>query len=295
MLGHTLLGHLAANPRLKVHASVRDMEMITRHFPSLPPETVHVTDVDVTDPAPLENLFARIRPDIVINCIGIIKQSPLAKESTPSMNINALLPHRLESLCGAAGSRLIHFSTDCVFDGARGNYVENDAPNATDLYGKSKSLGEVSGRNSVTLRTSIIGHELGTRNGLVEWFLSREGKVNGFTNAVFSGFPTIEIARIVSGFIIPSKELHGIYHLSSAPISKFDLLGLIAAKYGNPICIEPYPDFHVDRSLNSRRFAEATGYLSPSWDELIDGMHADYMSASHYEQKRRLSGATLQG
>ena len=177
-------------------------------------------------------------------------------------------------ICRSAGARMIHISTDCVFDGKKGNYTENDSSTADDLYGRSKFLGEVAyPPHCLTLRTSIIGHELKGKLGLVEWFLAQEGKVRGFTHAIYSGFPTIEFARIITDYILPRPELTGVYHVSSDPVSKYDLLNLVAKKYGKKIEIEPYDDFRQDRSLDSSLFRRLTGYMPPSWPELVDQMH----------------------
>ena len=187
--------------------------------------------------------------------------------------INSLLPHRLARHCGAFNARLIHVSTDCVFDGAKGNYVESDVSNATDLYGMSKLIGEVAGTNAITLRTSIIGHELSTRHGLVEWFLAQTGSVNGFTKAYFSGLPTIELATIIRDHVLPRPTMNGLYHVAAARISKYDLLRQVAETYHKSIEIIPDDALVIDRSLNGSRFNEATGYVAPGWISLIEKMH----------------------
>jgi dTDP-4-dehydrorhamnose reductase len=189
-------------------------------------------------------------------------------------------------LCKAVGARLIHISSDCVFDGLKGNYLETDPSNASDLYGRTKFLGEVDHPHCVTLRTSIIGHELGTHYGLVEWFLQQTGTVKGYTGAIFSGFPTVELADIIAQHVIPKPELRGLYHVSSDPISKFDLLKMIAGQYGIETGIEPYAEFIANRSLDSRRFLEATGYASPSWERLVQRMHTDFTSSAHYRTRQ---------
>ncbi len=173
---------------------------------------------------------------------------------------------------------MIHISTDCVFDGKKGNYSDNDHANADDLYGRTKYLGEVTYPHCVTLRTSIIGHELKGRYGLIDWFLSQEGHTRGYTRALYSGFPTIELARIISDYVLPNESLSGTYHVSSDTISKYELLKKVAQKYGKKIDIEPFSDFVLDRSLDSSLFMEKTGYIPPSWSDLIDEMHNDYLA-----------------
>jgi len=164
-----------------------------------------------------------------------------------------------------------------VFSGKQGKYLENDLSDAGDLYGKTKYLGEVTQSHCITLRTSIIGHEIDSKFGLVEWFLSQKGSVDGFKNAIYSGFPTVEIARIVGQFVIPRPELTGLYHVSSDAISKFELLKLIADIYKIKIGVNPSHQFHCDRSLDSSRFKNATGYQPPTWPELIRMMHDDFI------------------
>jgi dTDP-4-dehydrorhamnose reductase len=188
--------------------------------------------------------------------------------------INALLPHRLARLCAVAGARLIHMSTDCVFDGQQGRYTESDVSNAQDLYGRSKFLGEVDYPHAVTLRTSIIGHELGSNHGLVDWFLSQQQGVRGFTRAVFSGLPTVELARVMRDFVIPNPGLRGVYHVSAEPIDKHALLQLLAQVYGKTTLIEPDDRLVIDRSLDSTLFRQTTGYQPAAWPELVRQMHS---------------------
>jgi len=233
-----------------------------------------LTGVDVLDQDALTSVIARVRPDVVINCVGLIKQLADAKDPLSALPINAMLPHRLARLCALAGARLIHVSTDCVFSGRKGMYLETDPSDAEDLYGKSKYIGELHDLpHAITLRTSIIGHELGSNYALVDWFLSQEGQVRGFTKAIFSGLPTVELARVMKDFVIPHPELNGLYHVAAEPIDKFRLLSLVAAQYGKQIEIQPDDALVIDRSLDGSRFARATGYQAPDWSELLRRMH----------------------
>lgn len=214
--------------------------------------------------------LASIQPDLVINCIGLIKQyGHVANDPLFSISLNALLPHRISLICRAAGIRMIHISTDCVFSGNDGNYTEESFSDAVDIYGRTKYLGEVHYPHCVTLRTSIIGQELATKMGLVEWFLAQEGGIKGFTRAIFTGFTTDELSRIIMERVIPNTNLSGLYHVSSNPITKFDLLNIVNKVYQKDIEIQPYDDFYCDRSLISTRFYEATGYQPPKWEEMI--------------------------
>jgi dTDP-4-dehydrorhamnose reductase len=218
----------------------------------------------------------------------LIKQLPIAEDPLPAITINSLLPHRIALACKADGIRMIHISTDCVFDGTKRNYTEKDPPDAKDLYGRSKFLGEVAYPHCVTLRTSIIGHELKGKIGLIDWFLAQQGRVRGFKKAIYSGFPTVELARIICDYVIPNPQLNGVYHVSSVPVSKYELLTLVADRYGKKIIIEPFEDFVLDRSLDSSLFQKTTGYKPPSWNELVEAMYRHYVDFG-YEEKSLIS------
>jgi len=274
MLGYTLLRRLAREDRFDVHATVR--QPVAGPVPD--GVTLH-SGIDVTTPGSVEATVDQVRPDEVLNCAGVIKQLDQGQAPIASIAVNALLPHRLAAAATAVDARLIQFSTDCVFDGARGGYAEDDAPNATDLYGRSKTLGEVGYGRHLTLRTSLIGHELRPGVSLVDWFLRQQGEVNGYTRAVFSGFPTVEIARILADYILPRRELSGILHLAARPIDKFALLGKVAAAYGHEVTIVPTDRPRIDRSLDGRRLAGLISYAAPEWDDLVAAMHRDFVEA----------------
>ena len=208
----------------------------------------------------------------MVNCIGVVKQLAEADDPLFAIPINSVLPHRLARLAQAVGARFVHCSTDCVFDGKKGMYTEADFPDATDLYGRSKFLGEVDYENAITLRTSIVGHELSSAHGLVNWFLAQEGPVRGFTKAIFSGLPTVELARVIRDAVLPNPSLRGLYHVSAAPIAKFDLLRLVADAYGRGTTITPDDSLVLDRSLDSSRFRSATGYVPAPWPALVRAM-----------------------
>jgi dTDP-4-dehydrorhamnose reductase len=242
--------------------------------------------IEGVDAADGEKAALRIidaKPDVVVNCVGIIKQRAEAKDPIPSLRVNALFPHLLAAAAAAAAARVIHISTDCVFSGRRGAYREDDVTDADDLYGRTKVLGEV-GRPHLTLRSSLIGRELKGSYGLVEWFLSRRGaQVCGYRGAVFSGVTTLQMARIVAEVIESRKELGGTYHVASEPITKYDLLRLLndALKTGADICGKNEP--RVDRTLDGGRFRAATGISAPRWPEMIDELAA---GAAAYEKWR---------
>lgn len=237
-----------------------------------------VSGVDAEHFATLERVVAEKRPDVVVNCVGVVKQLAAADDPLVALPLNALFPHRLARLCATAGARLIHISTDCVFTGARGMYREEDRPDADDLYGVSKRLGEVDYPGAITLRTSIIGHELDGSRSLLNWFLAQNGETKGFTKAIFSGLSTVELSRVIRDYVAPRPDLRGLYHVSAEPISKYDLLCLIRDVYGRDIEITPSDQLVIDRSLDSSRFRAATGWMPPSWPTMVREMHADAMS-----------------
>lgn len=270
MLGNAVLRLFAQSAGYEVLGSARSTSAL-RLLPEDLSDRV-VSGVDVENMDTLTSLFAKARPDVVINCIGLVKQLAKAHDPLAAIPINALLPHRLARLCDVAGARLVHMSTDCVFSGAKGMYTESDISDAKDLYGRSKYLGEVDYPHAITLRTSIIGHELSGVDSLVGWFLAQHGGVEGFRRAIFSGLPTVELARVIRDHVLAHPELHGVYHVSAEPINKFDLLTSIAKAYGKTIDITPNDKLVIDRSLDSSRFREATGYQPQSWPELVRRM-----------------------
>ncbi|MDQ0304620.1 dTDP-4-dehydrorhamnose reductase family protein [Ancylobacter polymorphus] len=274
MLGNGVARVLAREPGLDVIAVTRRPDAAVQ-LPFLPPGAVRWL-ADIHDLDGLRALLAECGADVVVNAIGVIKQVSGAEDPLLALPINAVLPHQLARLCGEAGARLVHVSTDCVFDGVRGHYSEDDVANATDLYGRSKLLGEVDQPHALTLRTSLVGHELGSYHSLIDWFLAQEGPVYGFTRAIFSGVTTVEFARVLARHVLPNAGLRGLYHLSAAPISKHDLLRLVARVYGKSIEIIPRSEPVIDRSLRSDRFRAATGYAPPDWPTLLQELHDVY-------------------
>ena len=210
----------------------------------------------------------------MINCVGLIKQLAVANDPLSALPINAMLPHRLARLCELLGARLIHVSTDCVFSGRAGMYTEEAPSDANDLYGKSKFIGELHNQaNAITLRTSIIGHELGSQYALIDWFLAQEGAVKGYAKAVFSGLPTVELARVMRDYVLPQPNLNGLYHVSAEPIDKLSLLNWVAEIYDKDIQITLDEGVQIDRSLDSTRFRQASGYVPPTWPDMIRKMY----------------------
>lgn len=241
-----------------------------------------VSGVDLTDHAVLRKTLESIRPDFILNAAGVIKQRDEGTAAVPSIAINSLLPHWLAATAASWGGRIIHFSSDCVFAGTRGQYRVTDRSDADDLYGRSKYMGEVTAPNALTLRTSIVGRELKEHRSLLDWFLSQKGrKVRGYRRVIYSGTTTNELANVVTRIIAQHPALTGLYQVVSEPISKHDLLGLVREAYSLDVEIEPYDAEVSDRSMVGDEFRDAVGYVSPPWPELIARLASD---ATPYRQ-----------
>lgn len=272
MIGSAIFHVLSQSKDLEVWGSIRNVEQ--KRFFSLKQQKHLVRNADLLDQEQLVRLLDDLKPKVVINCVGLTKHHKEAEDVLLAVPLNTLLPHRLAEMCSLIDARLIHISTDCIFSGERGNYLENDLSDATDIYGKSKYLGElITYPNAVTLRTSTIGHEFQSRYGLLEWFLSQKQQCTGFSRAIFSGLPNTVFAEIIRDYVIPRPELQGLYHVGATPINKYHLLELIATEYEKEINILRDDKFIIDRSLNVNRFNKQTGYSAPSWQELIQNMH----------------------
>jgi dTDP-4-dehydrorhamnose reductase len=276
MLGHQLLLRLGTHH--EIYVTLKRESKAYDSFGVFDGKRTHF-GVDASSPERLQEIMSACRPQTVINAIGVVKQRAEASDAIQSLEINALLPNRLAVMCEAAGARLIHFSTDCVFSGRRGKYRETDVSDAEDLYGRTKYLGEPGGKHCLTLRTSFIGRELTRKTGLLEWFLAQHGAVRGYTKAVFSGFTTLEMTRIIEKILAAPTPLSGVYHVSSEPISKFDLLTMIRDALGLTTKIEPYDEFQCDRSLDSSRFREALAYRPPGWKAMVGELAQDIRGA----------------
>jgi len=272
MLGHQLFKHLKSSHDVRVTLH-KDLSVYKKLMLFSTENTY--PGIDIRSPIKLAGELTDFHPEAVVNAIGIVKQLPEANESIPSIEINALFPHRLALLCKDINARMIHLSTDCVFSGKKGNYKESDTSDADDLYGRTKFLGEVNEKHCLTLRTSMIGQELSRKKNLLEWFLAQNETVPGYKKFIFSGFTTLELSRIIENVILNYPEANGVYHVSSEPISKFDLLSLIKKGLNLPIEIIPDESFTCDRSLDSSKFRQEFHYHPPSWEKMIDELCKD--------------------
>lgn len=283
MLGHKLVQ--AFSERFDVRYTIRGEVSSTERF-GLFPTDYAIPNVSVENAQSVRIAIERENPDVVINAIGVIKQLPSAKDVKQVLTTNSIFPQSLAELAEKAGFRLISLSTDCVFSGSEGMYTEEETVDALDLYGQSKHWGEVHGPNCLTLRTSIIGREIGTSHSLIDWFLSQNSSVKGYANAIYSGFPTIVLADILTDIINDHKDLQGLYHVSSDPISKYDLLNLVKDRLSLDIEIRKDTDFKINRSLDSSRFRQETGFQPLPWPEMVDRMLSD---PTPYDDFRELS------
>lgn len=257
---------------LDFYATLRNPDKMPDEFKKKLADKLYILE-DAADWDALEECVSKVKPDYLINCVGIVKQSPLAKKPIESITINSLLPHKLESFGQKYNFRLIHISTDCVFSGNKGSYVETDFSDADDLYGRSKYLGEVDYGQGVTIRTSVIGNEIAEpTHGLLEWFLSQKGPVNGYKNVIFSGLTTTELAKVMLDEVVAKEIPSGLYHVASDPISKYKLLHIINDIYRKNTDIQASDELSVDRSLRPSKFNEITNYSCPSWSQLIEEM-----------------------
>ena len=270
MLGHKAFSIFSENPKFETFGTLRKASDITNYFK----DSKNIfSNVDALKPESAFNLIEKLNPDIILNCIGVIKQLKEAKDPILSIEINSLFPHKLARHIRNSQTRLIHISTDCVFSGDTGNYKEVDNSDAKDLYGKSKYLGElINYDNCITLRTSIIGPELKGKLSLLEWFLSQEKPIKGFTNAIYSGFTTLELINIIENYVIKKSTKNGLYNVSSNPISKFELLKIISNVHNKKIVIEPFEEFKNNKSLNSDMFKNDFGYIVKPWKTMISEM-----------------------
>ena len=275
MLGYSLFSNLSENKSFDVYGTVRTIKG-KEHFYKKSEEKLFL-NVDIENIDSIAKVIEDLKPDYVLNCIGLIKQYDSAKIPVAAIKVNSLLPHLLASICSDNYAKLIHFSTDCVFSGVKGNYAESDTPDATDIYGRSKLLGEVDYKPHLTLRTSIIGHELNSNVSLIDWFLSQGKETKGFSKAIFSGLPTCYVAKVLVENIFTNPNLTGLYQLSVDPLDKYTLLRKVAKVYSKEITIDESDELEIDRSLDSSQLQTASNYSPLNWDELINLMHSDYL------------------
>ncbi len=275
LLGSTLLKYFSKKNNFKCYGAIRKNLDISK-LKNI--KNVKLYKIDYKNKNDIIKVFNKIKPNLIINCIGVVKQLTYKNQVSEIIRVNSFLPHYLAELANMKNKvRFIQFSTDCVFSGTKGKYKETDFPGAQDIYGRSKLLGELTYPNTLTLRTSIIGHELQTKYSLLSWFLDQKKTIKGYKNAIFSGLTALEIAKFLDKFIIPNKKLNGMYHLSGNTISKYELLNLVKSVYKKDIKIIIDKKVKINRSLNSNLLQKQTGYKPPNWNKLIQEMFEFYM------------------
>ncbi len=276
MLGSACYRVFAESEGFRTYGTLRSIGSASGHLEG---QGTLLPCVNALDVAHMSFVFDKCRPEIVLNCVGIIKQIASVNNLPLLIETNALLPHRLADLCDRYRARLVHISTDCVFSGAKGMYKESDVPDASDPYGRTKQLGELNTGSAVTLRTSIIGHELKHNVSLIDWFLAQKGTVKGYRQAIFSGLPSVELARVIRDYVVPDRGMTGLYHVAAEPISKFNLLTLVAEKYDCEAHLIPDDAVVIDRSLDAQRFRDRTGYIAAPWSDLVTTMRKGRQSS----------------
>ena len=272
MIGHQMWRKLDQAFPGQVWGSVRNEATFYKKFGIFKSERL-IPHLDVTDFVKTQRVLDEHKPDVILNCIGITLRKPEIKNSELCLEVNSMFPHRLSFWVKKNKTRLIHFSTDCVFDGSDGLYDEDSDPTAKDVYGKTKFLGEVSGQGCLTLRTPILGREIEGKTELVEWFLAQKNKkIKGFANAIYSGITSPEIAKQVIQIIKNYPNLEGLYQISSQPISKYDLLVMLNEIAAVDATIERDETYATNKSLDSKKYRQLTGYQPPSWHYMLTEM-----------------------
>ncbi len=266
LIGSNLFNYLSTYPEYDVIGTYRNSEILSRFESNSTSKLIHFELNESI--SQLDAIFYKFSPDIIVNALGITKHVEESKEKT--IRVNALFPHQLANIASGHNAKLIHISTDCVFSGMKGMYSELDLPDARDLYGRSKILGEVTYGGHLTIRISTIGLELTTRLGLLGWFLNCSDSCNGYTKAIFSGLPSKYFGYVLHQYVLPNKDLSGLYHISSEPIDKFNLLNLLAKFYNKKIIVFPDESVVINRSLDPSSFVMKTGFVVPSWKDLIN-------------------------
>jgi len=272
MLGHVLWEY--ARDRSNAFVGLR----------SIPPfhEDLYSTQrtilgIDAANVSTIEQCLKTVKPTCIINCIGITKQSKEMLDLETTIRVNSLFPHVLARLCSEHQIRLIHLSTDCVYSGKKGQYVEEDEADPVDFYGRSKLLGEPMGDHVLVIRKSMIGFELQYKRGLLEWLISQSGKtVRGFRRAIFSGFYTRNLASIIFQLAKSPQMPIGLRHLASEPISKYDLISRICRACDLPVTIVPDDSEFVDRSLCGKKILREIEISIPTWDDMVKQIAKDY-------------------
>lgn len=274
MLGHMLVRTLSDS--YHVTGTISHTFSKSNKLAEILPNERCIDRLDVRKFGEVERVIRNRQPDVVLNCVGLIKHKMDDDRVLDAVLVNSVFPHQLAKLCDELGTRLIHFSTDCVFAGTPGVKRLADTPNATDVYGITKRLGEVGYRASLTLRTSIVGRQISGAESLFEWVISqRDRPVKGFTKAIYSGLTTRALAEVVRQVIDSHPTLIGLYQVASLPITKFELISHVNDCLRLNITITPDSEFVCDRTLDGSEFSRVTGIQVPTWDEMLSEFCSD--------------------
>ncbi len=274
MLGHKVF-RTFTDAGVDTWGTLRQGKQNYKKWPFLQSAKV-VGDVDVTT-SQLQTILNEIKPQFVINCVGLTIRKENSSDERANIKLNALLPHEIEFWCRNNNAKLLHYSTDHVFNGQKGDYTEESPKDAADVYGQSKSLGEVNHSEfALTLRSSIIGRELDRKTELLEWFLAHRGKsAKGYTRSIYSGVTTNYLAELSLRIVKEQPKLSGLLQPTSVPISKFELLKKINATFRLGIELQADDKVVVNNTLLANKFNAVTGWTVPAWDQLVDDLARD--------------------
>lgn len=269
MLGRELFQQLQnhSNEDIEVFGTIRnvdkDSEMLRKN-------SRVINNFNVLSDAGLLNLLDDIKPNVILNCIGIVKQFGSEYPAKDYYYINSIVPRIIDHWCRLNSSIQITFSTDCVFSGNTGHYDLTDSPDATDVYGLSKALGEVLDSSTITVRTSIVGLEANSQRGLLEWFLDQPNKTNvtGYRKVWYSGLSTTYLAETIINESF-WKYRNGLVQIGGPRINKYDLLKIFKEIFCKDISVIPADEPILDRSFHSKKFYREIGQEQPAWKYLI--------------------------
>ena len=268
-----MLGHMAVRvlgEKFQVFGTTRGSNSSVPMLGKFLDQDSWITGINVLNNEEVERVLDIVEPDVVINCVGLVKQKMDNSSYIESIEVNALLPHKLFLLCQKYDSKLIQISTDCVFTCDPGVKSQADHPDAADLYGRTKFMGEVDYGTALTIRTSIVGRQISGQESFFEWVLSQSGKVaNGYVNALYTGLTTFALSNVISEILSNHFSLSGLWQVASEPISKYELMKKLNSELSLDIDIRKETEFQCDRRLNGSPFTKETRIDIPTWDEMI--------------------------
>lgn len=269
LIGNRLTRQLRQNA--DVYASTRTSLVEMPMLENILEPNKWIFGLDATDFQFLESEIKRLKPDVIVNCLGVVKHQINPKNAEATILLNSVLPWRLSGIAEKYDFKLIHLSTDCVFSGETGNYKESSSPDAVDLYGRSKILGELNNAHVLTIRTSFVGREIKTFANLFEWVQRcQTTRITGYKRAIYSGLTTQAISEVIEKLIFDFSALTGLWHVSSEPISKYDLICMLNNSLNLKLDIESSEEFFCDRSLDSTAFASKTSLAIPNWITMVE-------------------------